>query len=288
MEPINKLNKKARGVILGLVFIIVALVAVYVFWLRLQRVTYYEGTPEFDEYGNVIEQEKCNTLGINLHGEIVTYLPEELATGDYVSADDVIYYIGSIKDGSISSIPIEAIVLDIDSAGGSPVAAEEISRAIKESGLPSVAVIRDVGASAGYWIASASEYIFASKMSDIGSIGVTMSYLDESKLNATDGYTWNSLSTGKFKDMGSAQKPLTKEERDIFERDLKIMYEEFLHAVSTNRKMPLEEVRGLADGSAMLGEMAKEKGLIDEIGSMQEAKEYLKKTHNIEPEICWY
>ncbi len=115
-----------------------------------------------------------------------------------------------------------------------------------------------------------------------------MSYLDESKINVKNGYTWNSLSTGTFKDMGSNEKALTKAERDIFERDLKIIHKEFLNVVSTNRNMSLEEVDRLADGSVMLGEMAKEKGLIDEIGSMQEAKEYLKKTYNIEPEICWY
>jgi protease-4 len=288
MESTNTLNKKTKWVILGLVFIIITLVAVYGSWLRRERATNYEDTAEFDEYGNVIETQECNTLGISLHGELVTYLPEELATGDYVSSDEVLHYIQAIKEGSISSIPIEAIVLDIDSPGGSPVAAEEISRVLKESGLPSVSVIRDIGTSGGYWIASASEYIFASKLSEVGSIGASMSYLDESKINAKNGYTWNSLSTGKFKDMGSKEKALTKEERDIFERDLKIVQQEFLNAVSTNRNMSMEEVLGLTDGAVMLGEMAKEKGLIDEIGSMQEAKEYLKKTHNIEPEICWY
>ncbi|MBP9715460.1 MAG: S49 family peptidase, partial [Candidatus Pacebacteria bacterium] len=63
--------------------------------------------------------------------------------------------------------------------------------------------------------------------------------------------------------------------------------EEFVKAVSVNRNLPIEKVRELADGSSMLGEMALEQGLIDEIGSYKEVEEYLKTKYDFEPEICW-
>lgn len=73
----------------------------------------------------------------------------------------------------------------------------------------------------------------------------------------------------------------------MFERDLNIIHEQFVKAVAENRGMSEEKVRELADGSSMLGEMALEKGLIDEIGFIEEVEEYIKIKYGIEPEICW-
>jgi len=276
------MTKRAKIIIGVLLLLLVGVVTYYLAVLRFQRVSYYGS--EYDE--EVAIEESCNVMGVNLHGEIFTYVPYENEDGDYASSENILSYLQEIEE-SPEYESIKAVLIEIDSYGGSPVASEELSNMIKDYKLPVIAMIREGATSGAYWIASATDRIFASKLSDIGSIGVTMSYLDDSKLNEKEGYTWNSLSTGKFKDSGNEQKPLTEEERAIFERDLNIIHEEFVKAVSVNRNLPIEKVRELADGSSMLGEMALENGLIDEIGSYEEVKEYLKTKYDFEPEICW-
>jgi protease-4 len=114
-----------------------------------------------------------------------------------------------------------------------------------------------------------------------------MSYLDYTKYNEKEGLTYNQLSTGKFKDSGDPDKPLTLEEKKLFERDLNIMFNNFIQAVSENRKLSIDKVKKLADGSTMLGEMALKNGLIDKIGGPIEVRNYLKEKLNEEISVCW-
>ncbi len=229
------------------------------------------------------EDRSCNIAGINFHGDLMTYVPYADQDYDYASGEDLLWLLDEAEEDK----NIKAIILEIDSYGGSPVAAEELGNKIKSMEKPVIVVGRDVMLSAGYWVASAADRVFASELSDIGSIGVTMSYVDESKLNDMEGYTWNSLSTGKFKDSGTTQKALTAEERALFERDIAIIFDKFVRVVSENRGIPVEKVRELADGSTMLGAMALENGLIDAIGSITDAESYIATTLSIEPETCW-
>ncbi len=275
------MSRKAKIVIGILSFLLIGAVVYYVLVLRLERVTVYNG-----EYGDPTSDTSCTVLGINMHGDLATYVPQSEVDNAYVSSDDVLYSLFKIKKGDAPHI--QAVMLDIDSYGGSPVAAEELANTLRSLSVPVVAVVRSAATSGGYWVASASEYIVASALSDIGGIGVTMSYLDESKLNQQDGYTWNTLSSGVFKDSGSPEKPLTKEERALFERDIAIIHEAFVRAVATNRQLPYEKVSALADGATMLGEAARAQGLIDAIGFIDEAETYLKNTHGIDTShVCW-
>lgn len=279
------MNRKVKVIIGILTFLLVGVIAWYLFDLRWHRVTYLMGTDE-----EIAEEEyraSCNVLGINIHGDIYTYIPFGVEDGlDVVSGEDIYYYLEQAED--VSQYPnVKAVVLDIDSYGGLPVAGEEIANKIKEMDLPVISAIRGGGASAAYWIASASDRIFASRFSDVGSIGVTMSYLDESDLNQKEGFTWNSISSGKFKDLGNPEKPLTKEEKELLQRDVDIIHEEFIKDVAKNRGLSVDKVRELADGSTMLGINALSAGLVDEIGYISKIEEYLKKTYNIEPEFCW-
>lgn len=118
-------------------------------------------------------------------------------------------------------------------------------------------------------------------------IGVTMSYLDNYKKNLKDGLTFNSLSTGKFKDTGNSDKPLTNEERALIMRDLNITNEHFIKSVAVNRKLDIKKVRKLADGSSMPGELALQNGLIDKIGGIYEIKDYLKEKIDEDVVVCW-
>lgn len=114
-----------------------------------------------------------------------------------------------------------------------------------------------------------------------------MYYLDKTKKNEKEGLTYNSLSTGKFKDYGDPNKPMTTEEKELIMRDLEIMHNLFIKAVSENRNLPIDKVRALADGSSMPGEMALENGLIDKIGGIYDVEDYLKEKLGENIEVCW-
>jgi protease-4 len=236
----------------------------------------------------------CNVVGINLHGMLATYIPtqgsaddpEEYQTqyGDAVGSEDIV----STIRGADQDDTIKAIIMEVDSSGGYPVAGEEIADALKQSTKPTVVVIRQSGLSAAYWASTGAEQIFASKNSDVGSIGVTSSYLDNVGKNQKDGNAYVQLSSGKYKDAGNPDKSLTEEERQLFLRDIKITHENFIEAVANNRNIPVEQVKAIADGSSVLGEKAKSLNLIDQIGGWPEAEKYIEQQIGEKPEICWY
>ena len=249
---------------------------------------YQESSLSDSSAGTLSENENCNVLGINLHGQLVTYIPIDsgdslIKDTDLVSSDTVLYYIKQAKEDE----EIKAILLEIDSPGGTPVAGEEIANALKSSSKPTVVFIRQTGLSAAYWAATGAGRIFASKNSDVGSIGVTTSYLDNVNKNQKEGLSFIQLSVGKYKDTGNPDKPLSQEEINLFMRDLNIVHQNFIEAVSKNRNLPIEEVRKIADGSSVLGQRAKELGLIDEIGSLPEVEKYLSLKIGEKADICW-
>lgn len=230
----------------------------------------------------------CNTLGINLHGDVVTYrtlpaLEEDVDVQDQTASENVIAAIA----GAEADDAIQAIVLEVDSYGGYPVAGEEIAVALRNAKKPTVAMIRQTGASAAYLAATGAKIIFASKYSDVGGIGASMSYLDNVIKNQREGLTYNILSTGKFKDAGDPNKPLTTEERALIMRDLAIAHQDFIEDVATNRGLDVATVTKLADGSTMPGEMALENRLIDRIGGRPEVELYLAEQIGAKPEFCW-
>lgn len=242
-----------------------------------------------DSVNQNTEEDNCNVYGIELHGSLVTYIsPANLdeegnLSEDQTASENIVYSINEAeKDENI-----KAIILEIDSYGGFPVAAEEVSNALKGVKKPTVALIREGGVSAAYWAATGANIIFASKNSDVGSIAVTMSYLDNVRQNQKEGFTFNQLSSGKFKDVGDPNKTLSAEEIKLLMRDVNIIHQNFIKAVAENRNLDIKKVERLADGSTMLGEMALNNGLIDEIGGLFEVKKYLKEKIGEDVEICW-
>ena len=278
--------------ILFFVFMVVSFVLFYVSTFEEDLLV---TEPEIEEIGGTIPEEdfefdsECTAVGISLRGGIVTYIAEHADGDTYfdydVTASDYVDYL--ITEAN-EDPEIKGILIEVDSSGGSPVAGEEIANAIKRSRKPVVAYIRDIGASAAYMAVSSADKIFASKYSDVGSIGVTMSYLSNDESNKMDGYTYEQLSTGKFKDSGDPDKPLTAEERALFMRDLNIIHEDFVKLVAENRNISVEEVTKIADGSTVLGEKAKELGLIDEIGGRAEAEMLLGTMMGTESKVCMY
>ena len=180
-----------------------------------------------------------------------------------------------IKDLAKDS-SVRGVIFEIDSPGGTAVASQEVADAIKELNKPNYAVIRDVGASGAYWIATATDKIIASPISITGSIGVIASYLDFSNLFDKYGVTYERLVAGDKKDIGSPYKQLTPEERIILQKKLDIIHEFFVHEVATNRNLSVDYVRNLSTGEFFLGQEAKDLGLIDVLGNRDTAIELMK------------
>lgn len=228
----------------------------------------------------------CNVMALDVHGIMTTYRDDANGDGSYGTETTSGALVAHLADARRDS-SIQAVLLDIDTPGGYPQAAQEVSDALRALDKPSVAWIRSSGDSAGYWIASAASTIVASPVSDVGSIGVTSSYTDVSKQNKEDGITYNSLSTGPFKDTGDPDKPLTDAERAYIQRQNQQILDIFIKNVSEWRNLPEETVRALADGSSFVGSEALERKLIDRLGTKPEALAALKDGINEEPRLCW-
>lgn len=272
--------------ILKTIFLLGIVLTIAMFWF--EKYNYYFG--EYPE-DTINCPEDSNVAVIKIQGEIVTYgtelvdsASETTISSDIVSSETIVGYLNEIeKDDDIN-----AIIVEIDSFGGSPVASEEIMDSLKKTTKPTIAVIREIGASGAYLIATGARRIYASKLSEVGGIGITMSYLDYSQKNQEEGIIYQQLSSGKFKNSGNPDKELTAEEKEVLMRDIKKMHRLFVENVAVNRDLDIKTVEKLADGSTMLGQDAKEKGLIDEIGNIDDAENWLKSQLGIEPELCVY
>ncbi|MBT6690847.1 S49 family peptidase [Candidatus Parcubacteria bacterium] len=258
------------------------MLVVALFGVQLIVESYIESTSDYEE------MVYCPVMGIELYGDVTTYGTNLDENGGEIlstSADDVVW---AIEDADLDP-NVSAILLEVDSYGGSGVAGDEIATALKVAEKPTVALIRDGAASAAYWAATGADYIIASPISDVGSIGVTGSYLDYTKQNQNDGLTFIELNSGKFKDTGNPDKPLTLEERALWQRDLDIMHQYFVEQVAANRGLEIDKVKELADGSTVMGQMALDNGLIDKLGSRTDAMQYFINQGAIEYEdLCWY
>jgi protease-4 len=172
---------------------------------------------------------------------------------------------------------VKAIVLDINSPGGSVGAVQElysqILRVRQEKHLPVVALFGDISASGGYYIAAACDQIVAHPGTLTGSIGVIFSVSNLEGLFAKIGYKQDPIKSGKHKDIGSPARPMTAEERKILQDLINDAYGQFLQAVATGRKLPVEKVRPLADGRIFSGTQALALGLVDKLGDSTDAIE---------------
>lgn len=264
--------------------IIIPLLAVIIFGILLY---FSEKTVPLGETAwSDSEHEDCNVLIFRVKGYLSTYMPAKPSDEEFdvSSSEEIVYGIMEAQDDS----DIKAVLLAIDSGGGDPVAGEEIASALKNFDKLSVAIIRSIGASSAYWAATGADKIFASKISDVGGIGVTMSYLDESIKNIKEGYTYTELSSAKHKNLGDPSRPITSEEKAIILSDLHKVHDVFVQDVATNRKMEVADVRKLANGLSYTGEDALKFGLIDEIGDIYVATKYIEDQIGEKAEVCWY
>ncbi len=185
---------------------------------------------------------------------------------------------------------VKAILLDINSPGGSVVASEEIADAVKNSKKPVVAWLGEIAASGGYYAASAADYIVADKATITGSIGVISMFPEYSKLMEKIGVNVSVIKAGKYKDFSSGYRPMTEEEKEMFESVVYEIYEQFITEVAENRNISKEYVSSIAEGRVYTAKKAKELKLVDEVGNREFA---LKKAAELgriegEPKVVTY
>ena len=171
---------------------------------------------------------------------------------------------------------IKAVILRLDTPGGSAAASQEISLEIdrlREQGVIVVASMGDIAASGGYWIASHCDKIMANPGTMTGSIGVIMETQNMQGLYEQLGIDPITFKSGPYKDMGSSSREVTEEEIAIFQAMIDDVYNQFVDTVSQGRGMTRSEVLLLADGRVFTGNQAKENGLIDELGNYYDAIE---------------
>ncbi|MCO6436621.1 MAG: signal peptide peptidase SppA [Phycisphaerae bacterium] len=170
---------------------------------------------------------------------------------------------------------VKAVILRINSPGGSVVASQLMYAEIadfRRTGKPVVAMLMDVAASGGYYIACACDEIIAQPATVTGSIGVIMQTVDLSGTMAKIGMEADAITSGSFKDAGSPFRGLRPEERALFQSIVNDMYQQFVHVVDVGRpNLDEARVRTLADGRVYSAPQALEAGLIDRISTMREA-----------------
>ena len=171
---------------------------------------------------------------------------------------------------------IKAVVIRINSGGGSPLASDVIWKEIKLTAekKPVIASISDVAASGGYYIVMACDKIYAQPTSITGSIGIfgvlfNAEELFENKL----GITFDNYSTGEYSDMYTITRPLTPFEKEIIQQDIEKGYEIFTTKAADSRDMDIDELLKIASGRVYSGYEALDNGLIDEFGTLEDAIE---------------
>ncbi len=170
---------------------------------------------------------------------------------------------------------VKAVILRINTPGGSAVVSDEIFELIKAfkagANKPVVASFGDIAASGGYYIGAAADKIVANPATITGSIGVIMEYYNASGLMEKIGVSSEVVKSGSLKDMGSLSREATVEERAILQSVVDGAYTQFVDRVASGRGMERQAVLNLADGRIYTGSQAKDNGLVDEVGNLDKA-----------------
>lgn len=200
-----------------------------------------------------------------------------------IATDDTAEWGASMVDDIVAGLreaarddEVKAVVLAVDSPGGEVTAADIIYNEVRklQKEKPVVVAMSSLAASGAYYIACAADWIVANETTFTGSIGVIIQSLNYEQLFDKIGLDAVVFKSGKFKDMLSGSRPMTPEERAYIEGMVMQVYERFLGIVARTRELPAAELRdGLADGRILTGLDAKEAGLVDQVGYLEDAFE---------------
>lgn len=203
----------------------------------------------------------------------VLYIQGELVTDvvpgdyDYVSSDHIVKFLTEANKNN----SVKAVVLRINSDGGTLAAAQEIVFAMKKFRKPIVVSIGDEASSAAYYVSAYANKIIAAPDSITGSIGVMWIFQNKSEYYRSSGIVYYVIKSGDFKDFTGDWRGLTNEERTYIEQDINETHNRFVEGVAEGRNLSIESVRKISDGRYYSAVRARELGLIDGFGNLQDA-----------------
>lgn len=179
---------------------------------------------------------------------------------------------------------VAAIVLRVNSPGGSAIASELIQREVREAKekKPVIVSMGSMAASGGYWISAYANQIFAEQATITGSIGVFGLVPNVQGLANDHGVTFDGVKTSQFADLYTLSRPKTPEEMALIQQYTDHLYDEFIRKVSEGRSLPLDQVQQIAQGRVWSGLDAKDIGLVDQIGGLTEAIDYAAEAANLD------
>ncbi|MFT4309721.1 MAG: signal peptide peptidase SppA [Candidatus Woesearchaeota archaeon] len=225
-----------------------------------------------------------NVALIEIRGVLTTQgAPQTLFSSPVISSDEY----ARLIDEAANRRSVDAIVISIDSPGGTAVASYEIVQAIKRASekKPVITYIREVGASGAYWAASASDHIIIQELAVTGSVGVIASYLEFSGLFEKYGIQYVRVTGGEYKDLGSPFRNATEEESRLLQAKIDEIHNIFYDDVEASRGLherTEEELRMIRSGIIFTAREALSHGLVDEIGSFERVEEVLKEEYGLE------
>jgi protease IV len=190
--------------------------------------------------------------------------------GIILDVDDIVRDLKSHRDNPL----VRAVVMRINSPGGVVGPTQELVRSVqrlREAGKPVVASLGAVAASGGYYVAVATDSIYANPGTLTGSIGVIMQMANLENLMKKVGVEYVVIKSGQFKDVGNISRPMTAEERRVLQALLDDVHGQFIDAVAEGRHLDRARVVGFADGRVFSGAQAKALGMVDELGGLEEA-----------------
>lgn len=235
-------------------------------------------------FGTGIRVSPCVGV-INIQGPITT---EDSAQGIFSEGGAGSGTIAEIIYEANKSQDVRALLLVVDSPGGSVVGSWEIYEAVRDFQKPKVAYFRELATSGGYYVSAPADYIISSPDAITASIGVRATLADLSGLFEKVGYNETLVKSGRFKDMGNPSRPLTDEERGIFESIINESFGEFKKIVLEGREGKLRGQEEIFDARMMTGRQAYAHGLVDGLGNRRMALEKAAELGGIlgEPEEC--
>jgi len=220
-----------------------------------------------------IAENKNSTRADNKNQIAVLYAEGEIVDGEggptQVGGDRIAQEMRKIREDN----DVKAVVLRVNSPGGSATAAEVIGREVMLTGKkkPVIVSMGNLAASGGYWISMGSNRIFAEPNTITGSIGVFGMLFNAEKLAANNGLTWDVVKTARFADTNTVSRPKNPQELANIQRVVDRIYDRFITKVADSRKLPKNKVQEIAQGRVWSGTAAKQLGLVDEIGGLEDA-----------------
>lgn len=261
----------------------------------IDEIDYYE---DVVEGADVVEQQDweavdASSLGVKPEatfalisgsGMVVTGSGEITPTGSRVMAADT--FVDAVRE-AIDDTDVTALLVRIDSPGGSPLASDLMWRALRDAraaGKPVVVSMSDVAASGGYYVACAADTIVSQPSTLTGSIGVFVIRPSLGGLLEKAGISVETMQRGARADLLFGSQPLTAGAREVLKKDVEGVYEQFVARVAEGRGMEPDEVKKIGGGRVWTGAQALEIGLVDELGGLYEAAVAAKKAVGLEPD----